>query len=380
MLEGPDLFSEAPTSDSDLIPDPTVTEIIEYAQKAAEVIAIDRRPRCCDVSCVKRGLDRYKCQKWQCRKCKRLFTRTNVPRGLLRIAGNNTLPDVKVLIVFRLLVEGMSIRAISRVTRVHKKTILNLIEFAGPLCARLMEAKFSGLRVSDIEVDETWTYVFKKEFNKKECEKKSHQVGSKWIYIALDRASRSVLTWHVGRRTLDDADRFMRRVRKVTDGFFTVHTDGFQPYPTAIYTNLLGGGNVSILDYLEGPAAGLRNDGTIGMLHSADGFEYSRSLTNRVERFNGTIRSHLARMRRSTNAFSKSVAMLECHIALFVCYYNFCLKNIGIDGASPAMAVGITDHVWDMKELILRMQEDADYSYVYELPSPRTSDKECVSA
>jgi len=79
--------------------------------------------------------------------------------------------------------------------------------------------------------------------------------------------------------------------------------------------------------------------------------ERSRICTSYVERNNLTIRMCLRRFTRLTNGFSKKLANLKAMLALFFAYYNFCRVH-GSLRVTPAMAAGITDHVWGLEELV----------------------------
>jgi hypothetical protein len=74
--------------------------------------------------------------------------------------------------------------------------------------------------------------------------------------------------------------------------------------------------------------------------------------TSHIERFNLTVRMSLRRFTRLTNAHSKSLKHHRAMQALFVAWYNFARKNEALKGTTPAMASGLTDHVWTFKELI----------------------------
>src|SRR5688572_19867318 len=128
-----------------------------------------------------------------------------------------------------------------------------------------------------------WTFVFKKDFNKRDLEKKNHKIGSAWVYVGLDRESKMVLAYHVGRRTTEDACEFMKKLRAATSGEMTIYTDGFQPYPTAVYSAFLYDNHLAALpDFLDRPAVVVRNNGQVGMLHETDAVDYARACTNQV--------------------------------------------------------------------------------------------------
>ncbi len=74
--------------------------------------------------------------------------------------------------------------------------------------------------------------------------------------------------------------------------------------------------------------------------------------TSYSERLNLSVRMHIRRYTRLTNAHSKSSRHHAAMTSLFVAWYNFCRKHQTLRGKTPAMASGLTDHVWTIKELL----------------------------
>jgi hypothetical protein len=80
--------------------------------------------------------------------------------------------------------------------------------------------------------------------------------------------------------------------------------------------------------------------------------DFSRISTSHIERANLSVRMHLRRFTRKTNAASKTLVNLKAAVALFVAWYDFCRVNTAIR-VTPAMAAGLTDHIWSLPELVL---------------------------
>ena len=76
-----------------------------------------------------------------------------------------------------------------------------------------------------------------------------------------------------------------------------------------------------------------------------------RICTSHVERNNLTMRMQIRRLTRLTNAFSKKWANLKAALAIHFAWYNFCRVHKSIR-MTPAMAAGITDHIWSVPELL----------------------------
>lgn len=314
-----------------------------------------RKPRCakCGGMCGKYGFSLSGVQRWRCPDCKK-----DVPFVRPRLLPGFTIPDIKIQLIVSLLAEGIGLRAVCRVLRANKQSVMKITKTVGALCRSYLEHKVTGIPASDVEVDEVWTYVFKKQFSKTDAEKSNHKIGSAWIYIGLDRETKLVLAHYVGRRTLDDAIEFMRRLRRATVGQLTVYTDGFQPYPTAVYAAFLYDNKLELLpDFLESPAVVVRNNGAEGLLHATEAMDYTRSCTNQVERFNGTMRGGLKRMARRTQSFSKSWSALEDAVALFLVYYMFCKPHAGIGGLTPAVKAGLAEKKLSTREMLVQIQQ-----------------------
>jgi hypothetical protein len=75
--------------------------------------------------------------------------------------------------------------------------------------------------------------------------------------------------------------------------------------------------------------------------------------TSHVERTNLSVRMHLRRFTRLTNAHSKTLANMQAAVTLYIAFYNFCRVNQALK-KTPAMASGISDHVWKLNELLIQ--------------------------
>src|SRR5690242_17173611 len=104
------------------------------------------------------GKDRKGNQRYKCQLCgKRFSDQQPKPLGDMRVA----LVDAK--LALRLLVEGMSIRATERAAGINRNTICKLIVYFGQACRRFLDQQMRGLRLTHLEFDEQWTYVYKKQ-------------------------------------------------------------------------------------------------------------------------------------------------------------------------------------------------------------------------
>ena len=138
--------------------------------------------------------------------------------------------------VIRLLIEGCSIRSIERITGMQRDSILRPLSLVGERCERWLEDRIRNVRLSDVQCDEMWGFVGCKEKVKTE----DHPVtfGDAYCFVAIERKSKLVLAWHLGRRNARDTVAFTEKIDAATSGRFQITTDGFQAYEEAIHYSL----------------------------------------------------------------------------------------------------------------------------------------------
>jgi transposase-like protein len=165
----------------------------------------------CQSQCKRFGKHRNGLQRFRCDQCRKTFTEDHQ-----RPLDEMRLPLDKAENVLRLLLEGMSVRSVERVSGVHRDTILRLLTLAGERCQRLMQEKIKGIEVRDVQVDEIWGYVYKKEGHKWAHEKDASEIGDAYCFVALDRDSKLVLTHHLGKRDSLSTDKFIHKLSLAT--------------------------------------------------------------------------------------------------------------------------------------------------------------------
>lgn len=269
----------------------------------------------------------------------------------------NVLKHEKKLAVLAALVEGNSIRAVTRMTGVHKTTILRLITDTGEWCARVMDERMRNLRCAEIEADEIWCFIGKKQRRVTEEERRAGELGDAYTFVAFDPVSKLVPVVKTGKRDWQTTDAFIRDLRARVAGRIQISTDAFRPYVDAIERTF--GADV---DYAQITKTYAPEDAGRGRYSppAVAGVEKVRIQgqprwqaisTSYVERNNLTFRMQMRRFTRLTNGFSKKLANLRAMVWLFVAYYNFCRVH-GSLRVTPAMAAGLTDHVWEIAELV----------------------------
>jgi IS1 family transposase len=230
---------------------------------------------------------------------------------------------------------------------------------AGERCEKVMARLIVNVPVKDVQADEIWGYVAMKEAHKLPSEKDDDSIGDAYCYVAMERHSKLVLNFALGRRNQATTDVFIEGLRHATapGQRFQITTDGFQPYVSAITTTLSDRCDYAMHIKVYGtnrederrysPAEVISSEKVPVMGNP----EKNRICTSHVERQNLTIRMQMRRMTRLTNALSKKWDNLWAAYCLHFAYYNFCRthKTLRI---TPAMEAGIADQVWDLKELV----------------------------
>jgi IS1 family transposase len=271
-----------------------------------------------------------------------------------------TLPIEKALQIMRLLVEGNSVRSIERITEVEKKTILSLLLLVGQKCEALLDSRIQGVSVKHVQCDEIWGFVGMKEKTKKRQGRDDESdLGDAYCFVAMERDTKLVLTWHLGRRSASDTVIFTEKLARATaDHSFQISTDGFTPYRDAVVYSL-GAKLVNFAQIIKQYGKNADNDHRyspsevigINKLAIYGEPDMDAVCTSHIERQNLTIRMGMRRMTRLTNAFSKKWFNLRAAYALQFAYYNFCRVHKTLR-VTPMMEAGLTDHVWTLEELL----------------------------
>lgn len=269
----------------------------------------------------------------------------------------NFLSEEKRLRVLAALVEGNSERAIERMTGVQQKTIGRFALSLGEGAMNLHNRLARDLHCSLVTVDEIWSYVGKKQA--RVTPEDGPDVGEAYTFTAMDASSRFVIAWHVGKRDQASTDVFMADLRARLVVMPAMTSDGFAPYVSAIGASF--GPGIDYAQTVKNYTRKGRREGPADHRYepARDPFITKKSVfgapnldtasTAYVERNNATMRHHIGRMRRLCLAFSKKLANHRAAVALNYAWYNLgtIVKTLRV---TPAMAAGVTDHVWTIEE------------------------------
>jgi transposase-like protein/IS1 family transposase len=306
----------------------------------------------CMVSCQRFGKHRNGLQRFRCPECHRTFTEAHE-----LTLGEMYIPQAKMLMAVSMLLEGNSIRSTMRITGLDQNTIMKALTLAGERAERVMAENVRNVEVRDVECDEVWSFVGKKQ----KCVRPEDSVllGDCYVWVGIERHSKLVLNVTLGKRDQRTCDVFVEGIRHATSRTpFQITTDGFAPYRSAITTTLhdrLTGFAQLIKVYRasqDGEAryspAEVQSVEVVPVYGQPDP---ERICTSIIERSNLSLRMGLRRFTRLTNGYSKKWENHCAAVMLWFAYYNFCRIHSTIR-VTPAMESGITDHVWDIAELL----------------------------
>jgi len=264
----------------------------------------------------------------------------------------NKLTTAKRAAVVAALVEGNSIRATSRMTDVSKPTILKLLADLGTACAEYHNATVRELRCQRLQCDEVWAFVGAKQKNVS-AEKKGVW-GDLWTWTAIDADTKLIVSYLVGKRITANAWKMMWDLSGRVTNRPQITTDGLpwygwaieEAFPEVDYAKLTKiYANEPTGRYSPPVFVGERTEVIKG---NPDPKHISTSF---VERQNLTMRMGMRRFTRLTNGFSKNGQNHAHAVAIHFMHYNFARIHRTLR-ITPAMAAGISNHVWSIEEMI----------------------------
>ncbi len=243
-------------------------------------------------------------------------------------------------------------RSVARVADISPDTVAKLLVDSGHACSAFHDRTTRGLKCKHIEADEIWSFCYSKAKNTPDG---SDTAGSIWTWTALDVDSRLIVSWLVGKRTIEHAYVFMDDIASRIDGRASITTDGLRAYADAVNMSFGRDINYGQLVKVYGEDLGEdykgRKSDCVGIYKTAISGKPTHFSTSYVERHNLTMRQSMRRFSRKTLAFSKKLEN-HCHaLALYFVFYNFARMHKSLR-MTPAMAAGLTDKVWEMADIV----------------------------
>ena len=276
------------------------------------------------------------------------------------MSSMNRLSTEKRRAVIASLVEGNSIRATVRMTGVARMTVTKLLVDMGTVCSVYMDRTMRDLTCERVQCDEIWAFVYAKQRNVPP--EKRGEAGDVWTWVAIDADTKLVPTFHIGPRDLASATVFMTDLASRLRNRVQLTTDGLNKYLLAVEGAFDGNVDYAQLVKMYGGTADQRSperryspsiclgSEQVPVTGNPDPAHIS---TSYVERLNLTMRMSMRRYTRLTNAFSKKIGNLAAAVSLHFAHYNLCRPHLSLGAkTTPAMAAGLTDHVWTIDELI----------------------------
>lgn len=271
----------------------------------------------------------------------------------------NRLPIEKRTQIVALLVEGMSMRAVSRVADVSINTVTKLLEEVGAACLDYQDKVMRKLNCKRVQCDEIWAFCNMKQKNVPAELKGVFGYGDVYTWVAIDADTKLVPCWHVDTRDAEAASLFIEDLSSRLAHRVQLTTDGHGAYLNAVADSFSGHIDYAMLvkQYGDAPAREASRKYSPSAFQGChkqtiSGYPDAEHIsTSFVERQNLTMRMHMRRFTRLTNGFSRKVENLEHAISLHYCFYNFAKihKTLRV---TPAMQAGIADHVWSIEEIV----------------------------
>ncbi len=301
------------------------------------------------------------------------------------------------------LAEGLGIRAVARVFEVDPNTVLHWLVEVADHAAAFSRYFLYDVRVTQVQLDELFALLSAVQAGEvSEAEAITRlSCSPHWVWVAMDPVSKLLLTIDVGNRTLAMAQRVVHQVVQVlASGCVPLFlTDGLKDYTTALLTHYgqwvqpprrQATGPLPKPRWMPLPALlyaqvvkTIRRRRLVRVKHRvvfgtldritqrlvAHGWQINTAF---VERINLSIRQHVAAVGRRVSTLCKGEDGLHQQLALYHMYYNFCLPHTALrqplplpvptngtgsakqwQPQTPAMAAGLTDHVWTLREVLL---------------------------
>ena len=271
-------------------------------------------------------------------------------------------------LIIRLLVEGNSIRATSRVADVSKNTVTKLLEDAGKACAQYHDENVKGVEAKHVQADEIWSFCYAKAKNVETAKAAPSDAGDIWTWTAMDRDSKLMISYTIGDRSGATAREFMFDLASHVATRIQLTTDGHGAYLKAVTDAFSGDVDYAMLikqyggltgtkgherKYSPAECTGAKKEVVFGNPILED------ICTSHIERQNLTMRMGMRRFTRLTNAFSKKAENHAYAVALHFMHYNFVRTHKTLR-MTPAMAAGLVESPWEVEDIVKLVEKAED--------------------
>lgn len=264
--------------------------------------------------------------------------------------------------IIGLMVEGMSIRAIARMTGASKNTIVKLLVDAGEAFSAYQDKALRNLPCKRLQLDEIWSFVYAKERNASPEMKAAGEAGDVWTWTAIDADTKLIASWFVGSRDGGAATHFVCDLAERLANRVQITTDGHRAYLEAVEAGFGADVDYAMLIKIYGqPVEGQKRYSPPQIIgtqtHCCTGAPDPKHVsTSYAERQNLSMRMGMRRFTRLTNAFSKKVENHAHAIAIYFMHYNFVRIHQTLR-VTPAMAAGVSDKLWSLADMVRVVDE-----------------------
>ncbi len=357
-------------------------------------------PDCSHYSLMKRGnvssiasymTESGKRRIFRCNKCEQSFSET---RDTVFFDLKTT--EEKVMMALKMILVKVDLAGISFVLGVTEETALQWLSRAAEKAAEINAALMKELSVTEVQLDEMWSFIRRKhsedidDYGEGTPESED---GRQWIWLSYAPEFRLILSAYVGPRTYESALKLIEMTAAVVKGVPCFFSDGFSCYLSALIavyhsiktfkrTGKPGRPRKPILkadkDLVYAQVVKVKKQGRLQEIKERVlcgakrlkklGLSISTSL---IERVNLTFRHSLAPLVRKSYSFCKEREQMRRRVLFFQTFYNFARPHMSLrlplpqqnqfrvgmihhkwTERSPAMAAGISDHVWSFRELL----------------------------
>ncbi len=260
-----------------------------------------------------------------------------------------------------MMVEGMSMRSISRMTGASKNTIVKLLADAGEAFSEYQDRVMRDLTCKRVQVDEIWAFVYAKAKNVPGAKAAPEGAGDCWTWMAIDADTKLIPSFYVGARDAEAAQLFIGDLALRLANRVQLSSDGHKPYLEAVEQSFGADIDYAMLVKIYGdtPGAGRYSPGVCkGAIKTrVEGRpDPAHISTSYAERSNLTLRMGSRRFTRLTNAFSKKVENHAHSVAIHTMHYNFVRIHQTLR-CTPAMAAKVSTTLWELADMVKVLEE-----------------------
>jgi len=274
----------------------------------------------------------------------------------------NKLPRDKRAQILGMMVEGISIRAIVRLTGASKNTVVKLLEDAGEAFSAYQDKALRNLPCKRLQVDEIWAFNYCKQRTIMTAKNAPAGAGDIWTWTAIDADTKLIPSYYVGRRDGTAAQHFIPDLALRLANRVQLTSDGHRPYLEAIEQSFGADIDYAMLVKIYGEPTGATGRYSPGECIGADPRpvtgkpDPAHISTSYAERANLTMRMGSRRFTRLTNALSKKAENHAHSVAIHTMHYNFVRIHQTLH-CTPAMAAGVTAKLWELTDMVKVLEE-----------------------